>query len=698
MKLKYKLNRLPSVEAVMAKHQITNQVILDQSNLDFITDLVHVFRPTGFNVGNERVSIQPLLQFLKDNEEFRLSLSTELNRILKPLKIRQLLSEAGIMQSRAFLKEMRTRLNAKLLPQQPEKNQIEYFLAQLFFFNSDYEWIINIPKEELVELYQLMSFKSLFAPYHSNNNLKEIFQACSLLTQRISGRALEEEILAMVPDFEYEKSPFLALERSVSRIDYRLALDNTGYITTAREEFQEYEQCLKECQAFIELAYNNSSIYGISMTVNHNLIRLRQQLTRLNRLIHLIVKEDSKSEAEQNVDFALELLRYHSSRNDIGQLLKENTENIAYEITTHTAKTGEHYITESAKEYRTMFYKSLGGGVVVGFLCIFKLMLSKVDTSQFGHAFYYSMNYSLGFITIYLLGFTLATKQPAMTAAALIRAIEEDRKKNVNGIASDSSFAELFSRVFRTQFIAFVGNVFAAFPVSLAIIWLWYYFTDYNLAGTKYPVLLNDISPFHSPLIFHSAIAGVFLFLSGIISGSISNRNKHNNVPYRIAEHPILKLTIGKDRALRLASWVEKKWPGVFSNFWFGVFMGTTASIGTFIGLNLDIRHITFASGNFALGLFGSQWDVPLKMIFFCILGIGVIGFVNFIVSFALSLFVAFKSRKIPTSELSNLFRMVWLYFRKRPYAFFFPVKPSTFLRQRQMQEKGEENSSSEEN
>ena len=38
------------------------------------------------------------------------------------------------------------------------------------------------------------------------------------------------------------------------------------------------------------------------------------------------------------------------------------------------------------------------------------------------------MNYSFGFIAIYVLGFTLATKQPAMTAAALISALEDGLK------------------------------------------------------------------------------------------------------------------------------------------------------------------------------------------------------------------------------------------------------------------------------
>lgn len=678
IKFKYKINRHPDVASVLEKHKIDGKIDLDLNNLDILTDIVHVFRPSSVK---NKVSIEPLLEFLKDNPDYCEQFSTELKRILKPLTIRPLMTEAGILQNRAFLKELKRRLIAKVLPLEPEKNEIEYFLGQLFFFYSDYTWLAKIPREQFIELFDLLKLKSFFTPYHSNTHLRELFQATNLISQRISGRALEEEILAMVPEYDYENGPFQALERAISRIEHGFIIHNKGFLSREDEAYLEFLENYKQCKAFIDQAYTNSSIFGISMTVNHNLIRLRQQLSRLKKLIQLVIREESKTEAEQSVDFALQLLRYHSTRNDIGQLIKENTENIAYEITTHTAKTGEHYITGTGKEYRKMLYASMGGGFIVGLLCIIKLLLSNVETSQFGHAFYYSMNYSIGFITIFLLGFTLATKQPAMTAAALIRAIEEEKKSSESGKPDSFAFAELFSRVFRSQFIAFVGNVIIAFPVSLAVVWGWFLFTGDNFATAKANHLLEDINPFLSPLIFHSAIAGVFLFLSGIISGEVANRNKHYKVPYRIAEHPILKLTIGRESAAKLAKWVEKKWAGVYSNFWFGIFMGTTSTIGIFLGLNLDIRHITFASGNFALGLYGSNWDVPLGMMIWCFLGIGIIGLVNFTVSFALSLFVAFKSRKIPTSELKILTKSVWKYFKKRPYAFFFPVKPSDYLK-----------------
>ena len=134
-------------------------------------------------------------------------------------------------------------------------------------------------------------------------------------------------------------------------------------------------------------------------------------------------------------------------------------------------------------------------------------------------------------------------------------------------------------------------------------------------------------------------------------------------------------MTFGKERTKKIANWYDKKWSGVISNFWFGVFLGSTASVGLFLGLNLDIRHITFASGNLALGLYGANYVVSNSMLFWGIFGIGIIGLVNFLVSFGLSLGLAFRSRNIPLTELRPIFSSIKRRFLSKPMSFFFPTE-----------------------
>ncbi|MCD5967736.1 site-specific recombinase [Riemerella anatipestifer] len=44
--------------------------------------------------------------------------------------------------------------------------------------------------------------------------------------------------------------------------------------------------------------------------------------------------------------------------------------------------------------------------------------------------------------------------------------------------------------------------------------------------------------------------------------------------------------------AQSISVFYSKNWANVISNFWFRVFLGASAPIGNFLGLDLDIRHI----------------------------------------------------------------------------------------------------------
>lgn len=645
-----------------------------EDDLEPLIELIRLIRPLK-NKALETVDLQEIISFLKENDSCRKRFSLYLKEILKGRKFNKILSDAAILQDVDFIFEVKKRIFAKILPYQPQKDTLEYILNQVFYLANDGVWLKKIQLEQLGELYDLLEFESIYDNTNTNSILSELLIAMHLITQRISGRAMETDVIKMVPEFDDCESPFSAFEKELFLIEDVIRNSENHYIAPDDLSYAQLLVLHKHCQGFVEKAFHNSSKYGISLRVNQNLLKIKQQLERLKFLMSLLIVDSEKDKKKNGIVLALQLIKFNCYKNNVRKFIAESIQLISYEVTQHTAKTGEKYITETRKEYFKMFRDALGGGFIVGILCVIKILLSKVDTGIFGHAFLYSMNYAFGFIAIYILGFTLATKQPAMTASALIKALEEGVLKQGKNAEKYKAFAILFARVFRSQFIAFVGNVIMAFPVSLLGIWLIDYSFDYNIAATKWKTLLTDISPAHSLAIFHAAIAGVFLFLSGIISGSIANRDKHNQVYYRITEHPLLKKSFGKVRTMKLSKLYEKRWAGIISNFWFGVFMGSTASIGLFFGLNLDVRHITFASGNLALGLYGANYEVSNSMLFWGIFGIGIIGLVNFMVSFSLSLGLAFRSRAISLFELRFVTVSIWNHFKSRPISFFFPTE-----------------------
>ncbi len=641
--------------------------------IELLVLIVAIIRPKKVQLFYQ-VDIQFFLDFLQESADCRNQFIYYLKRVLRQRDLDQLVSDTGIISYADFIYELRKRITERYLPCQPAKSTLQYLLNQVFYSPKDADWISTISAEQLYELFRLCEFNSIYDD-QTGFEMIEILYGIELLVQRITGRAMETDVNKMVPEFQNFDSPFIAIMREFTELNDRILQSERKYISSEDLSYKQLLVLHRQCEAYIETAFGNSHRFGISIKVNQSLLRIRQQLERIKEMISFLVIDMESQKVEKTIHLAKTVIGYNSRKSNIRKLIGQSTQLLAYEITHHTAQTGEHYITSTNQEYWKMFRSACGGGVIVGGMCIVKLLLGKVGTSEFGHAFLYSLNYAIGFTVIYLFGATLATKQPAMTASSLVSAIEQGAADQGVDRHRYWIFAQYFARLFRSQFIAFVGNVIMAFPVSLLFVWGIQQLTGVNIASAKWLHLVDDLNPAKTPVILHASIAGVFLFLSGIIAGSISNRDKHNSVYYRIQEHPWLKKLFGKTKTDKIAAFYEKKWAGIVSNLWFGVFMGSTASIGMFLGLNLDIRHITFASGNLALGLFGHQMELSTAIWIWGILGIGIIGLFNFLVSFGLSLVLAFRSRNLSSKELTKMAKAVWIYFKMNPKSFFFPPK-----------------------
>ena len=651
----------------------------DYEDIDFVFDVVNYFRRKSNNKKTP-LNIDELIVEIKHKPECIAFFKEKLHNVFANKQKVILFTDAGLLNSVSFFKELRRRISRQLLPDQPLEENIQYVLNQLFYRPSDVKWVHQIPLYNWKELFDILAVSTFYEDSESKTTSKQILLAIMILSQRMGGLALQTDVRRMVPEYAHLNSPFIALDDELNNLARTLSKEDNPYLYIQDHEL-DYKQLnilAGQCEDFVNKADANASKYGVTFSVNQTLLLIRQQIKRIKRLYNYLFIEKEADKCEKTIAFYLDMVKTNSKKNNIRKLIDDSVYNITYEITNYTGKTGEHYITSTTGEYFKMLKTALWGGVIVGFMCLVKLYMSmQPDQSDFFRALNYSFNYAIGFVLIYLTGSTLATKQPAMTASTIAKTLESlsDNDNNKEKQKHYTEFSALFTRLFRSQFIAFVGNVFGAFPVSMLLAIGMSYLSGYNIATKKSLHLLEDLNIWHTPVFLHACIAGIFLFLSGIIAGNVASVNNFNNFYYRLSEHPFLKGFFGKERMQRVANWMQQKWPSVVSNIWFGVFMGSAWAIGHFFGLPIDIRHITFASGNLAYGLYGMDFIVSLENILWCILGIGIIGFGNFIVSFSLSLWIALRSREVPASELKYLGRCVWRAFKARPRAFFFPVK-----------------------
>jgi site-specific recombinase len=284
------------------------------------------------------------------------------------------------------------------------------------------------------------------------------------------------------------------------------------------------------------------------------------------------------------------------------------------------------------------------------------------------------MDYSLGFMLIHVLHFTVATKQPAMTAATIATTVHqaENIKQTLNDQLAD--LARLTVNIMRTQMVAIFGNIIIAMPIGIVVAYAWQSsFGQSLLTPHKAEVMLQGLNPFTSLALPHAAIAGVCLFLSGLIAGYYDNLSVYHHVGARLRQHSLLIKMMSIERLDNISCYIENNLGALAGNFWFGVMLGSMGTLGEILGLPLDIRHIAFSSVYFAQSMYvlGSHVDIDTGIISF--IGVLLIGLVNLLVSFSLALFVALKARNVTYGEWVALGKLIGGHFITRPSDFFLP-------------------------
>lgn len=640
-----------------------------------------------FSFKNETTSLEPLaefleaikktdfknvLNFLKSNPNSVNHFRQYIYNIFEERPFNLSLTEANILSENAFFPELKKRILNKILPPVEHEKTVWYLIDNVSFSpKKDLEYLHNIPEDEVNEFLSILGISDFI---EKANVKSELIFSMNILSWRVTGMALEVDVVRMAPEYRNFDNPFLALQNELEALAEDFKINPEIQLHSKDSRYKQIKIYAEQCQDFVNIAFKNSSKYGISGKINQSLLKIRQQTQRISEIVNLLIIDQPEDIVIKSKQLIFNILKYKSHKNNISDLINDSTRLISHLITNHTAETGSHYITSSRKQYMKMFYKASGGGIIVGALCVLKMLYGFMPGSDFFHAFLYSLNYAMGFVMIYLMGFTLATKQPAMTAATMTKVLSEQESTKNNY----TEFADLVSKLFRSQFIAFVGNVLLSFPIALLIIYGLDVFFSQNLAVEKSDKLLKDLDPFESKAILHACIAGFYLFISGIISGNIGNNSVFYQIPDRIAKNLPIRRMFGARFAKSLSKYYAKNWAGIISNFWFGVFLGATAPVGLFFGLDLDIRHITFAAGNFAIGLYGKDFTVDSSVFWISLITVFIIGFFNFLVSFSLSMFLAFRSRKMNFGEVREIYRAIFRYFLRNPLKFFIPLQ-STF-------------------
>lgn len=658
-----------SIDTILVRIEQDNQLPTSHRDIGLLRELVAALRPKKLNnVAQAADHIRALCYLLIKQDSSRLALSTYLRNIVVTRKLVHLLTDTGITQNKGFWGAAWTAVVDKFLPPLINDDYLKDIFGQLFDHKHDHQWVSGVEDQIWLDLITVLGFSDDDIGQTNIGLIQETLSAIQVLSYRISAIGLESELVRNYPTIERFESPFLRQNDEVNDyIDsYNAWLMEKDLV---RDDASPVIVLLLQCEEVVIKIRRISAVQGVSISLTRLLLSLTQSINRMRQLLKLLDSGTTKEAATITVELLKELVLADNQRHSLRELIRSNTELLSLQMTERAGKSGEHYVTGNKAEWLALLYSAMGAGFIVGFMALIKILLGKLVMAPFAYAVMYSINYSFGFILVHVMHFTIATKQPAMTAALIARSIDEGRQKL-------DELGELIVRVARSQFIAIIGNIALAIPTAYAIAWAWYgIFGHHLVTPEKAAHLLHDIDPINSLALPHAAIAGVCLFLSGLISGYFDNTASYANVPARLRQLTWLRRLLGEDRLTTMTTYIGNNLGALTGNLFFGIMLGSIGQLGAFFGLPIDIRHITFSSANFAFALVGLEHQMSWQVVTTSLTGIVCIGLVNLGVSFNLAILVALRSRRVSFVQERTLTGLVWRRFVTSPRDFFLPPK-----------------------
>lgn len=604
--------------------------------------------------------------------DLRGRLSAALSRLFRERKQVSLYATSGLLPSTGFFSEAARRISGRLLPEALDTDYMKDVLAVLFPRRDDEVWVCAIPDERWIELLRVLLLDDAAAAPGDAlpEAIDETLEALRVLSYHVSAIGLDPEFVRIDPDLEEHESAFLAQNAEllvyIQRYKAWWHAESDSF-----EDERHLSVLLDQCDEVLQRIRRRATKIGTSLTLTFKVERLRQHLQRIAALLELLEAMRQQrcplDGAARIVALFKELVTAECRKNRLRDHLGKNVELLSLRMTESASRTGERYITSTRNEYFGIMGSAALGGVIIAAMAALKLILGRQGLAPLTEALAFCLNYGIGFVLIHILGGTVATKQPAMTANAIAATIGEARGKT----RDLANLIEIIIRTIRSQFAAILGNVVVAIPVAMAIGWL-FGFMDGEpfIPRDKAPGLLEQADPASGAIIF-AAIAGVCLFLSGLISGYYDNLAAYGRIPQRILQLRGPRRWFGEARMRRVAAYVENNLGALAGNFFFGFLLGGVAAAGVLLGLPLDIRHIAFSSAYAGFAAVGLHFDITWQLVALTAAGVALIGITNLAVSFSLTLYVAMRARRITFAQGSSLVRLLAQRFWSAPQDFF---------------------------
>jgi len=599
---------------------------------------------------------------LREHPAIAGELGEMVRRVLADGKASRLFSSTGLPTRAGLMAEAGKRLMGHLLPEAPIHGDLARTITFLF------------PGEKWVEAAESCSPASLAELHHLLGRPFEVLadgvpEALLIVSTRIAALGLADDLASRTALDDVASLPWIELlERSRELV--------------AQPDQERLAHCMAaigDCKETVAGVRSTLEQGGVSIDLVYRLELIGESLTRVELLSRALVARASPAAGSEQHgrSLFLTLIRGANRERSVRALFRKNVEMLSRKVVEHSSETGDHYITSSSREYWQMLASAGGGGVLTAGTTVAKFWVAAAKLPLLIEGLASALNYAGSFVAMQFAGFTLATKQPSVTAAALARAIE---KQEVEG--DHSAFSDVVARITRSQFAAAVGNLGLVVPAALLVELL-------SRSLGRGPLLdaetadyvVASLHPLDSWTIPFAALTGVLLWASSVFAGTAQNWSNYHRLPEAIASVRWVRSLFGARGSAWLQRFIERSVAGIGGNVSLGVLLGATPVLGKLVGLAVDVRHVTLSTGSLAFAAAALGWQSVLTPAFgAALIGIAIIALLNFGVSFALALWVARRSEGLAGGTRLRFLRALWTKLRHAPLDFVRPPPEAALL------------------
>ena len=633
----------------------------------WLIHVLHWMRSAAPSIEVAMAKAESFVAAFEADEALRLRLQLWWQRFSDTVDITTLLADFGFAPRTAMVTELTERLRLKLLPGTPETIDAAELFSIALPHEFDARWLTALPEPLLQRL------TALLVPEEAQQGIgfwrHALLGAITYCAGQILANGFSPELRLRMSEEAREEQPFHALIHDVEsfRIEFVHGVRTPERLEQAEQRLRER---LDACRAAIGTVYQHFAAEGISVGLVFRLRQVRTRIVRVRQLLSCLTSEHPEQEAARLLAGFVSVGR---DRRSLRNLWATNSSLLAAKVTERSAETGEHYISHNRSEYLQMVRRAAGGGLLMSVTTLLKFGLAALAFSAFWGGFWAGVNYSISFVLIQLLHWTVATKQPAMTAPAMAAKLK-DMQSSEDATHTLEAFVDEVANLVRTQVAAILGNVLVVFPAALVLSLLWWQMFGATPLDAAHAQSTLDSLHVLGPSALFAAYTGVLLFASSLIAGWVENWFVLRRLDSAIRYNPGFTRWLGKGRAKRWGDFWRANISGFAANISLGMMLGLTPAIAAFFGLGLEVRHVTLSSGQ--LGVASATFGLgvlALPAFWWALALLPLNGALNVIVSFYLAFRMALRAHNINGVERSRIYAAIRQRLRSKPSSFFLP-------------------------